>query len=139
MNVLPVIFHDIYHTEPGHPDTQSENQLATDKNTDDGCTPIAKWFTVLSATWILLPHTRTLTFTHRPTSTTRIRGILLVTCFAACIHIVGGAVIDSTSQTILQNAAQIKILDCFTAYQQRQHLGGYDSEESDDNAQLTDG
>ena len=30
---------------------------------------------------------------------------------------------------IIQNAAQIKILDCFTAYQQRQHLGGYDSEE----------
>jgi hypothetical protein len=107
-------------------------------NKDEGIHFSTHWLTALLATWILLSYAKTLTFIHRPTNTKRIRGLLIIICFATCIHIVDGALIDSTSQTILQNAAQIKILDCFTAYQQRLHLGGYDSEETDDTAQLTD-
>jgi hypothetical protein len=44
---------------------------------------------------------------------------------------VDGAIIDSVKRTILENTAQIKILDCFTAYQRRQQLDGYDSEETE--------
>ena len=92
---------------------------------DEGHT-ITRYLTALCAAWILLKYARTL---PRNANTTRNKWALTILVFASNIHIVDAATIQNISHMILQNAAQIKILDCFTAYQQRQHLGGYDSEE----------
>ena len=87
---------------------------------------IPRYLTALCAAWILLKYARTL---PHNANTTRNKWALTILVFASNIHIVDAATIQNISHMILQNAAQIKILDCFTAYQQRQHLGGYDSEE----------
>ena len=97
------------------------------------CAKRTHWFTALLATWILLPYAKTLSYTHSPANTTRNQWALIIIVFAINIHIVDGATLHSINHMILQNAAQIKILDCFTTYQQRQHLGGYDSEEEAEN------
>jgi hypothetical protein len=90
---------------------------------------ITRYLTALCAAWILLKYARTL---PHNANTTRNKWALTILVFASNIHIVDAATIQNISHMILQNAAQIKILDCFTAYQQRQHLGGYDSEEEAD-------
>jgi hypothetical protein len=136
---LPEEYHHSPLLSPHNQIPNQETSMPRAPHKDDGPQFITQWFTALLATWILLPYAKTLTYTHSSANTTRNQGVLAVFCFAANIHIVDGAIIDSINQTILQNAAQIKILDCFTAYQQRQHLEGYDSEETDDTAQHTDG
>jgi hypothetical protein len=59
--------------------TNQDTNFSRPPHKDDG----TKWFTALLATWILLPYARTLTYTHRPANTTRIRGLLAIICFAA--------------------------------------------------------
>ena len=72
---------------------------------------------------------------HSTANTTKHRWILTALCFALNLYSANAATLGNLQQTIIENAAQIKILDCFMAYQQRQHLGGYDSEEEAESTQ----
>jgi hypothetical protein len=65
------------------------------------------------------------------TNSNRHKITLIVIILALHLYMVDGAITDSVKRTILENAAQIKILDCFTAFQQRPQLDGYDSEETE--------
>ena len=87
---------------------------------EEGHTTI-RYLTALCAAWLLLKYAGTL---PGNAASTRNKWALTILVLACNIQIVDAATVQNISNMILQNAAQIKILDCFTAYQQRQHLGG---------------
>jgi hypothetical protein len=116
----PLQSHQSVHKQLLQQDTKSPRPKE-----DEGAHGITQYLTALCTAWILLTYAGTLS--HSTANTTRNKWALTILVFACNIHIVDAAKIQNINHMILQNAAQIKILNCFTAYQQRQHLGGYDT------------
>jgi hypothetical protein len=110
---------------------QQDTNFPPPSTEEEGPHAITQYLAALWTVWVLLKYAGTLP--HSTANTTRNKWVLIVIVLASNTHIVDAATIQNINHMILQNAAQIKILDCFTAYQQRQHLGGYDSEEEAEN------
>jgi hypothetical protein len=112
----PLQPHQSKHKQILQQDTNSSQPLKEDEVPH----VITQYLTALWTVWVLLKYAETLP--HSTANTTRNKWVLTIIVLASNIHIVDAATIQNINYMILQNAAQIKILDCFTAYQQRQHL-----------------
>jgi hypothetical protein len=109
----PLQSHQSVHKQLLQQDTKSSRPSKEDEGAHH---VITQYLTALCTAWILLKYAGTLP--HSTANTTRYKWALTILVFASNIHIVDAATtVQNINNIILQNAAQIKILDCFTAYQ----------------------